>query len=499
MRAVLLGLLSAAMAGSLRADSWSDAIEKLQAGDQAGAIQLLQSAIAAEPAASGPNVLLVEVLLGSQRVDEASRVAAHALAAGPKVAEFHRLSGDVRFRQGDIAGAEKEYRAAATIDPNDARAVLGMARIFQAASVNHNAELLLHKAHDLDPEDPAIEAALERAEPDTPASLARWEEFLRTAPPGSPDSPMMRQLRAHIAEARKLAGRPSAELVSPYAHYQIPLNLEHSGERSTGFGISLSVNGAKDELQLDTGASGLLISARLAERAGVQRLADVDLAGIGSKGFTRGWLGFAERVQIGDVQFRNCMVRVPEKGSVGEHGGLIGADLFQRFLVKLNFRKRRLELDPLPGAPWDGHSNVDRYTGPELTGWSPFFRLGHYVLIPTRIGDGPPVLFLLDTGSSFSMISSAAAPAVTKLRTDPRTRINGISGDVKGVYSADKVTLEFAHYRQVNQDITAFDLSGFSRSAGAEITGIMGLPLLTLFASVTVDYRDGRVLFDQKE
>ena len=65
------------------------------------------------------------------------------------------------------------------------------------------------------------------------------------------------------------------------------------------------------------------------------------------------------------------------------------------------------------------------------------------------------------------------------------------------MYSADKVTLEFAGYRQQNQNLTAFDLSSFSRNANAEITGIMGLPLLGLFSSITLDYRDGRLKFDR--
>jgi hypothetical protein len=87
---------------------------------------------------------------------------------------------------------------------------------------------------------------------------------------------------------------------------------------------------------------------------------------------------------------------------------------------------------------------------------------------------------------------------VTKLRDNNTARVKGISGEVKMMYSADKVTLEFANFRQVNQDLTAFDLSRFSRNAGTEITGIMGMQLLDLFASISLDYRDGRVKFDYK-
>jgi hypothetical protein len=50
----------------------------------------------------------------------------------------------------------------------------------------------------------------------------------------------------------------------------------------------------------------------------------------------------------------------------------------------------------------------------------------------------------------------------------------------------------------LNLGLTSFDLTGFSRGAGLEVSGIMGLPLIGLFASVTLDYRDGCVKFDYK-
>jgi hypothetical protein len=76
--------------------------------------------------------------------------------------------------------------------------------------------------------------------------------------------------------------------------------------------------------------------------------------------------------------------------------------------------------------------------------------------------------------------------------------VRGISGKVKMVYQADKIVVQFATFRQQIRDLTSFDLVGFSRGAGAEISGIMGLPLIGMFESVTLDYRDGRIKFDYK-
>ena len=350
MRLVPFVLLAAATAGTLCADAWSDALDKLQAGDEAGAIVLLQGAIAKDPGAVRTNVLLSEVLLGAQRVQEARKVADDALAKAPGIAEFHRILGDAQFRQGYIFEAEKAYKAASQIDPKNARAILGVARVYQTAGINHKAELLIQIAHKMDADDPFIEAALERTEGTSPTAIARWEQVLKSMPqdPTGNGSHMARELNARVQEAKKLAGKQPNELASAYVHYQIPLSIKRDGQRESGLGIAITVNDAKGVLELDTGAGGILINSKMAERAGVQRLADVEIGGIGSKGTVPGWLGYAEHIQIGNVELRNCIVRVAEKG-FNDTGGLLGTDVFQRFLVKLNFRQYRLELDPLPG------------------------------------------------------------------------------------------------------------------------------------------------------
>lgn len=145
---------------------------------------------------------------------------------------------------------------------------------------------------------------------------------------------------------------------------------------------------------------------------------------------------------------------------------------------------------------------TNRYEGPELVGFSQMLIVHHYLLIPTLIGESAKAeqtqgLFLLDTGSQLNMVSTNLAPEITKVHGS-LDRVRGISGRVKNVYEADKIVLQFATFRQLNLDLTSFDLAGFSRGAGMEFSGIMGLPLIGMFASVTLDYRDGCVKFDYK-
>lgn len=121
-------------------------------------------------------------------------------------------------------------------------------------------------------------------------------------------------------------------------------------------------------------------------------------------------------------------------------------------------------------------------------------RFGHDLLVPTAIGNVPSKFFLLDTGSLTNFISPAAAREVTKVHGDSDTTVEGISGRVDKVFSANKAILQFGHLKQENQDMTAFDLTSLSDSVGTEVSGFLGFTTLRLL-DVKIDYRDGLIDF----
>ena len=134
-----------------------------------------------------------------------------------------------------------------------------------------------------------------------------------------------------------------------------------------------------------------------------------------------------------------------------------------------------------------------------MQNYTRIFRFGHDLLIPTKIGDVPYKLFLLDSGAVTNLISPAAAREVTKVQADSHTSVKGISGSVDKVYTADKAVLQFGHLRQENQEITAFDMKHLSDDAGTEISGFLGFILLRIL-DIKIDYRDALIDFqyDQK-
>ena len=131
---------------------------------------------------------------------------------------------------------------------------------------------------------------------------------------------------------------------------------------------------------------------------------------------------------------------------------------------------------------------------PRWRNWTKVFRFGHILLIPTLVDGSKSMLFMIDTGAFTNVLSTRAAREVTKVRSDSRMQVRGLSGAVNNVYRADKATLQFGHYSQENQDIVTLDLSAISKSTGTEVSGILGFELLRIL-QVKIDYRDGLVDF----
>ncbi|HXM45654.1 MAG TPA: aspartyl protease family protein [Bryobacteraceae bacterium] len=503
----LIGLFLAALTTAAAGDNVDkmDAVrEQLRAGHTEAAIGTLQQQLAKDPGAVGASILLAETLLAAERFDEADQATESALARNKSDAGLERVLGDLRFREGRIFDAEKAYKAAIRLDPRNARAIYGVSRVFDATSFRKKASEMLQVAHAIDPQDPVIANAFDEAAPRSPAVLARREAELAALRDAHSKEPGARQrdLERWIAVTKALDGKPAFEPAAPDRPYRLPLGRLMDGRRLTGGSLPIKIGGAKADLRFDTGAGGITLGSRFAERAGAKRLADGEISGIGNGPAMHGWIGYASAIQIGDLTLENCIVQVPDKGSTDDSGGLIGSEVFRRFLVKINFAGQSLDLDPLPGPAWDGRSLTNRYEGPELAGFSQMLKVHHYLLIPTLISQSTKAeqtrgLFLLDTGADLNMISSNLAPAIAKVH-DSGDKVRGISGRVKNVYEADKIVLQFATFRQLNLDLTSFDLTGLSRGAGLEFSGIMGLPLIGMFASVTLDYRDGCVKFDYK-
>jgi hypothetical protein len=171
----------------------------------------------------------------------------------------------------------------------------------------------------------------------------------------------------------------------------------------------------------------------------------------------------------------------------GDADGVIGAAMFQRFLLRFNAGAKRLELLTFPdGAtftaerPWHGH---DRVVVPAMQGFARAVQLGHLLLVREKSG-----YFIIDTGAAFSALSFDLARGAD---LGPAA-VRGLSGSVKGAPRMGPLQFRFAREPIVDASVIALDLRETSRQEGVEISGLIGYPAL-MREILTIDYRDGLV------
>jgi len=495
-------------------------------GDFDGAIEKYQKLLQERPKSPDAYAGLTRVYLKKKDVAQAYEIVTKGLEVTDSWPVRVAL-GEVYFRQGNISEAEKEWVGVINSGHQAARAYLGLARVRWAVSKNKSAKAMIDKAHALDPKDPDIEwhwrNTLSRRE-----RIQHLEDYL--APLANDDAARASaQTYLDALKARQDADL-TCTLVSKVTSTETPLvRMLINPQHMRGVGLYVFVNRQKSRLLLDTGAGGILLNRGMAERAGVTKLTETHIGGIGDQGSKPGYVAVARSISIGDLEFKNCPVRVIDTRTVLGEDGLIGADVFEHFLVDIDFPYEKFRLRELPKRPDEAEQEVslnagegggddnpddatgdpqkaaaskrairsgpqDRYIAPEMKSYTPVYRFGHDLLVSTKVGDASEKLFLLDTGAVDNMISVDAAREVTKVGRDSHARVKGLSGSVNQVYSANKAVLQFGHLRQENQDMLAFDLSSLSQGAGTEISGTLGFTLLRLL-ELKIDYRDGLVDF----
>lgn len=522
-----------AKAPSKPLDSPPDPIGEAKAlarkGDFDAAIQKYQQFLQEKPKSPDAYAGLTRVYLKKKDVTQAYEVVTKGLQV-TDAWPLHVALGEVYFRQGRITDAEKEWVGVINSGHPAARAYLGLARVRWAIAMNKSAKAMIDKAHELDPQDPDIQkdwiGTLRRSE-----RIRYYESYL--AEPNDSDAEERGNLERYLSylkERSKLSGS-SCRMVSKVTNTETPLvRLLMDPEHLRGYGLSVALNGTKSTLMLDTGAGGILVNRHIAERAGITKLSETKVWGVGDKGGKNGFIGMANSIRIGELEFQDCPVRVMESRSVVGEDGLIGADVFGDFLVEIDFPWEKLKLRELPKRPGQSDQPLalkneeddsdqeaasktdnpeasdkktalsasssgpqDRYIAPEMQSFAHVYRFGHHLLVPTKVGDAPSKLFLLDTGALTNSISPEAAREVTKVHNDS-TIVKGLSGSVNKVYTAQKAVLQFGHLRQENQDMLSFDTTSISNDNGTEVSGFLGFVTLR-FLDIKIDYRDALVDF----
>ena len=525
-----LGSLAAATCKVAQHPAPSEADKALLSADYAKAAGLYQAGLANHPGDAELTAGLVHALLRLQKVQEAADAVKASLAVAPNSAALITLRGEVEYRAGTPWAAGQSALDSDKLDVCNARNHLLLADLERLNSMYATSRKQLEYAHKLDPEDPQIRGEWIRTLP-LKQRIAEAEAYL-SAPRGL-DEEDLRRWRLFLESQKKLAAEPhkACHLVSPATSTEIPFALfMRDPIHIRAFGLEVKLNGRNARLQIDTGVDGLIVTRSVAQHAGLKPFSETEMGGVGDQGNKPGYNAFADTIRIGNLEFQDCAVRVLDsRNAMEDADGLIGMDVFSQFLVTLDYPMRKLLLGPLPPRPGEAaaaapslktnggerddtdaaakapaqdavtaaHTNGphDRYIAPEMKDYTPVYRVGHELILPAALSSDKLKLFVLDTGAFATIISPEAAREVTKVHSDNRLQVKGISGDVNKVYSADEVTFRFAHLSQKVNGVVSMDTSKISKSANMEISGFLGANTLNLL-TIHIDYRDGLVKFD---
>src|SRR5258708_3076446 len=314
----------------------------LKKGAYEDAAAALKSIVEKNPTSAEAQAGLVRSLQRARNFDEAEEAGKKAVAAVSSSALVHAAFGDVNFRLGKFGEAEAEYRTALKLDANSAWGWLGMARMFEMVSMRKKAKDAFAKAHELDPENKQIYGEWL----DTLSSVERLAQVTKSAGE-HPTERGQARIRTLPGVAQKkpwvLANdiKPTEIKMMPYGRTLAGISTgdkEGAAPISKGYGLDVKFNDQVGAvLLLDTGAGGIVIGRKLAEKAVGVKIAGSYLGGIGDQGLVQGYIGWVEKIRIGNIEFKDCLLRVSSRNDVADETALIRTTLFAKFLPTLSF------------------------------------------------------------------------------------------------------------------------------------------------------------------
>jgi predicted aspartyl protease len=481
-------------------------------GDYAKAETLYAEEMKSGPDADRTHTALIRAQLHQSKVAEAEKDAVAWSTAQPTNPWALDALAEVQWREGKPEDAIQALNKVRTIDYCNPQGHADAAMLYRMAGLYASADRELTLARKLDPVDPQIEFAWLRLQP--PATrLPEITSLLSTATYLSAD-----QVNSFSREKQRLFQPPPAaacHLVTPTSSTSIPFRAIQDGPEShTYWGLQVEFDGKQRRLEIDTGASGLILSKSAASALHLEPEHTFKMGGVGDEGLVDSFIAKVHSIKIGGLEFQDCYVQVlgTNAKGVSAQDGLIGGDVFSRFLLTLDFPGRILKLDPLPARPGDAadasapsldtgvatafQAPQDSYRAPSMKDWDRVWRSGHDLMVSVGLNSatGPRRLFLLDTGSSLDLISPDAAREVGKVSKGSYVNVVGISGKVDKTWTTGPMKLYFSHLVAPNMGMISIDTSNLARGSGTELSGLIGAPTLHQL-TFSIDYRDNLVNF----
>ncbi len=487
VRALLLVSLYATAPASVTAVEADDGL----AEERQAAFALLRSGKAAEAAGAFGDLLQrdaldaramegrVRSLLALDRWRDALEEARQHRERLPDDSGVRGVLGQALFRAGDLDEIGALLESDASREDASARTLLVLGRLRSAEGREAEAIRLMDRAVAAAPDDREVLYWAAGSTTTRGAALERMEGYLAISEGDDPDR--IEAARGSVDVLRALGEQ--AVWVAEQRPERVELPLTRIWDTATGttqgFVVHVRLGGkSKKEvpLLLDSGSPGFYVIQRVARKRGFVPLAERTSFGGGGERRHRIVRGTFETVEIGGLRFRNALASTSrqELDATGRYRGLLGLAIFNGYRVTLDWKRGRLLLGP-PDGPATGQ---------------PYWTVEGQMLLRAELSGVDSGLFLFDSGATRTTVNTALAAGLEGARFGPAAMVYGFGGQMAGARRLEGVEVRLQGLTNGRAPLNAADFSTRSRLAAVEVSGFLGLDLLS--DSVTVIDTDSR-------
>jgi tetratricopeptide (TPR) repeat protein len=408
----------------------------------------------------------VRSLLRLQRWQTALEEARRYAGVHPGAPVVRAVLGEALFRAGRLSEVERAVGEIAAREDAPARALVVLGRLRTAEGREDEAIELMARAVAASPDDRDVLYWASGSTSTRAEAVDRLERYLKLAEGDDPDR--IEAARTGVDVLRGLGER--AVWVSEARPERAELPLTRLWDPGTGatqgfvVRVGLGEKAKPVPLLLDTGSPGLFVIQRVARKRGLDPVAVQSQFGGGGDQRHSSTRGLFATAAIGELRFRDALAssNKQEMDPTGRFHGVIGLAVFNGYRVTLDLEDDKLLLDP-PA---------------EIEGGDPYWTVEGQWLVEGRIG-GEAGLLLFDTGATYSIVDQATVERLPGARLSQPVTVHGFGGRIGGARLVQGIEIAFQRLASGPGPMSAIDLSGRSRLGGVELSGFIGLDLLS--------------------
>lgn len=493
-------------------DLMAEANRRFERGDFQGAVDAFEVILGMDPDEEGVRFRLARAyheLGDSERFHATVR---GLLARNPERADVFVLLGRRFQKEGSFPDAERAYRRALELKPEDLDALSGLAEVCLAQGFRD--EGLEHMNHLLEryPDNVPLLWMMARSVEDREQEKELYERILQASPRGDD----LAQGRLKLLQAREdreffqIAGLEKPESVRLFfipprvskAQFVDQEPNEMGGYRrratpNTPY-VKAKVNGTGPyKFLVDTGTQGIHLSRKIAERLGLETFGASRFEGLGLSDTVFGEIVFLDSLQLDGMEVRNLPVETIDLVGIGD--GILNPAALRDLRVQLSFSRRALVFSrwPEPGDDDPLRPRADARLGPPVR--ESFLSFHGHMVIRVEI-QGLTANALIDTGAESTVLDTSLVERLPSLESYDAASygvsLEGITGEVVEARVVREAQLVVANRNLRITNLFAADLRRLANFYGPEIHAILGMRQLREF-DLTFDFRSNDVIFQK--